>query len=402
MDIRFLRYQGRKFIGERQARPDELLNFQLVKRALYKAAELAECFPDTFYITDYGEESSKYDAIFYTWQDGGTIWMHEVYLKRMEFFNENEMVAGFLHENGHHLLRQYPGYLEQLLEYDPAWNQLLARHPDIKKKSWFPEIKADIYATRILGGLCYWNWLYKEYRLNYGQEIITYDAFPESRTHPSLRDRFTLLNCYCEHQVDSEIRAIGRAPFRVKRTIKTYKTTSNDSEEELKFNGQRAYYRYIAQSRDGYDFLQKLLSVYDPPLIRSKWSKPPQYNEDNKQQLLDDITMLMRQLMGSSNLFVDERGIFRNDSLPYGAVRAYRASLSRTALHANGRIERIKTNLSRIGLSDETLIIYLRKLDRLHDSLQFPSFELQNALRNSMYIDNLPGSKKKDQSISQK
>lgn len=385
MDVQFLTlvsYDPDRNVSRwqnRQLSPEEKASLSRTIKAAQKAAELAGCFPDNIYIRD----ERPYEYISYGWYHGGIIWLYKDFAEHCpDIFSFDEAVAMFLHENAHHVQRYYPEYFQRLLAYDPAWDQLLALYPDIEERSWLNEVTADIYALRIMGKH-YSQSLYKHYQYFSGKTTVNPDLFPETSEYPSMSQRFELIDRYCSFQVNGEIINSNRIALRVRRSDKEYKTEHRMTKEERAFGGPLHYYQYVTQCRSGYDFIQTLLSVHNQVETISGWGIPSRIRGDKKKKFAQDVMTLMKQLLGSANLYVDEKGIYRNDDLPYGAVRAYRASLTRTALGQNGRIQRIKNELRRIGVFESMLTYCLQNLGGLHHHLQSPSFELQEATRNA-------------------
>ncbi|MEM7375582.1 MAG: hypothetical protein AAF587_43715 [Bacteroidota bacterium] len=394
MDVQFLtvvKYDSERQVYQwegRQPLVRERTSFNRIKKAVKNAAMLSTAFFERIRITDLDVMLDAYHPVIAGFdQDGGILWIHEAFVwKSVPQFTLDELTSIFLHEAAHYLEAHFPVELERMFAGDPIWNEIIIRYPEIMiHENRISETKADIYALQ-RGGKCLVPALDKEHKHVCDYVGIRYSRgyFPERDTHVSLTKRLEILNYYWKRWEAMAAAFLPRMSLRAERKDEEeYHTARSTSDEETSIDGRRAYFEQVLKSNQGYDFLDYLLKLHPSIEILPHWHNIQVDTGDDKERhkeverFIHDVTTLMRLLLGSANHYVNRRGGFRNDTLPYGAVRANRASLTRVALHEKGSIRRIQAELKGCGLDENVLDELITKLDKLHNFIRFPSFEQQ-------------------------
>lgn len=172
-------------------------------------------------------------------------------------------------------------------------------------------------------------------------------------------------------------------PLSPRKANTKYTTTESNNTSQIGRDEKENYFEFVVKCANGYDFLESLLKIHPMIEILPEWQdiQLVACNDGTRQkqvkQFVHDVTTLMKLLLGSANMAVDNYGNFIYENLPYGPIRSNRGSLSRTALGTNGSIKRICDELQRCWFSKQETDKYIQRLQRLHLHLRFPSFEQQ-------------------------
>jgi hypothetical protein len=370
---------------KRQPLSEEQISFNQVKKAAQNATALSPAFFSKVCIADLDVMKLEYEpAIAASEQD--TVWIHETFLRQcVPNLAIDELTSVFLHEAAHLLHRVYPEEFDKIWAEDRAWQKTLAYYPEITSNpSWFSEITANLFALK-MAGRCTLTAMEKvlEHCCQHEGMLYRRDLFGENDHNLSLNKTFNILQYYWRQREQLREQSLLRMPLSAKRTDAEYHTQESVSQNETGADGKQDYFEFVVTGDNGNDFLVSLLKSHPLVEILPGWLDIQPAASDNKirqkqvKQFIHDVTKLMKQLLGSANMSVDSYGNFVYEDLPYGAVRANRAALSRTALPITGSISRIYNELKRYGLPPKEQTEAQQKLEKLYNHIRFPSFEQQ-------------------------
>lgn len=384
MDIQILNYSSydsstREHIWHiRSPTSGELNKLRKVYEAASTAREISPIFFNEILIANLNVFAPTYSSVMAD-SDQCIMWIHEEFFKNIiQELTVEELTSLFLHEAAHHIQSKLPKVFKQMLTSDHAWINTISYYPEIAGNgNWWSETTADIYAMSI-SGKNFITAIDKLYRLTsqHFMKPFNLENYPENRQRPSLVKRFEILDCYAHQKKVFREKLLSRMPMSTKRPDSGYQVITQLSKGE----NRRGYFESVAMGDSGYDFLESLLRLHPQVEILPSWEAvQPVALEDKKRQkevekFIHDVTTLMKLLLGSASLYVDDYGNFLPDMLPYSAVRANRGGLTRVALTTNGSIRRIHDELSRSGLLQEPTS---KKIRTLYNMIKYPSFEQQ-------------------------